>query len=832
MKRTTTITGASAVAIAIACIPDAAQGQTAAETAVMNLLSGKTPITAEAAISSDKSEVKAKAEQEAKAKAEQEAKAKAEQEAKAKAEQEAKAKAEQEAKAKAEQEAKAKAEQEAKAKAEQEAKAKAEQEAKAKAEQEAKAKAEQEAKAKAEQEAKAKAEQEAKAKAEQEAKAKAEQEAKAKAEQEAKAKAEQEAKAKAEQEAKAKAEQEAKIKISVPSPAELSMPERILSKPGVLLYTSAGEEKSENYLPNYSILEVISRENGRIQVQTPGGKGLKGWGKEGDCLPWKHQMVVQFANPNGRSRTLFFAGKEDALRYAAMNPNEREVALRPAYENIEKNQPVADKAIVACEPEGWATMKSNFYLMPIVEFTDEQSETASEFNMSAIKVSAVTENAARSSEPLTAKNMTLDLVFVMDLSRSMGPLKDQVLKTIRQIAEATSGNPNFKDSMIHFGLWGYRDDMKACPGIEYLTHDYTAEGLQPAAEFVKTLEQAKETRIDSVDYAEDVLAGMKDAIEKTRWREGAARAIILIGDAPGREPGKTDPFSRRKDKPVGTAAEMGTNEIRGLADEHRVTVGTAYVNVPRYKEHLPIARQQFDAMATGANKRATAILSMDKAGDFDNFEREVISWLTAQTMVSSQGGGEIKAETKGEKFAQALFQNARVHWISEAHKVGVTNEMSGWVLDKDLKDPALDSVIPCVLLTRQQLDSVRSILQNVVDAGMSAKGNSTAFFTALQTMVLTAGKNPDMLNDISKLADSRFIPTFLKDLPYRSKVLAMTNEYWQSMQQDEQDEFISNAQNKLKFYKAVYDNLDLWMKPDESCDESQMLTPIPLDQLP
>ncbi len=807
MKKTTTITGASAIAIAIACIPDAAQGQTAAEAAVMSLLSGKTPISAEVENSN----------------------LKAEQEAKAKAEQEAKVKAEQEAKVKAEQEAKVKAEQEAKVKAEQEAKVKAEQEAKVKAEQEAKVKAEQEAKVKAEQEAKVKAEQEAKVKAEQEAKVKADQEAKVKAEQEAKAKAEQEAKVKAEEEAKAKAEQKA---ISVPSPAELTMPKRILSKPGVLLYTSAGEEKSENYLPNYSILEVVSRENGRIQVQTPGGKGLKGWVKEEDSIPWKHQMVVQFANPNGRSRTLFFANKEDALRYAAMTTDERDVALRPAYENIEKNQPVADKTIVACEPEGWATMKSNFYLMPIVEFTDEQSETASEFNMSAIKVSAVTENAARSTEPLTAKNMTLDLVFVMDLSRSMGPLKDQVLKTIRQIAEATSGNPNFKDSMIHFGLWGYRDDMKACPGIEYLTHDYTAEGLQSAAEFVKTLEQAKETRIDSVDYAEDVLAGMKDAIEKTKWREGAARAIILIGDAPGREPGKTDPFSRRKDKPVGTAAEMGTNEIRGLADKHRVSVGTVYVNVPRYKEHLPIARQQFDALATGANKRATAILSMDKAGDFENFSRDVITWLVAQTMVANQGGTEIKAETNGQNYATSLFQNARVHWISEAHKVGVTNEMSGWVLDKDLKDPALDSVVPCVLLTRQQLDSVRSILQNVVDAGMSAKGNSTAFFTALQTMVLTAGKNPEMLNDISKLADSRFIPTFLKDLPYRSKVLSMTNEYWQSMQQDEQDEFISNAQNKLKFYKAVYDNLDLWMKPDESCDESQMLTPIPLDQLP
>lgn len=627
--------------------------------------------------------------------------------------------------------------------------------------------------------------------------------------------------------------------VAQPAPSEtnkeqLPTMERVLTRPGAILLAEPADnaKASETYLPNYSIVHVLQEKGDWIQIQTNSGE--MGWLKHGTFLPWKHQLVIQFEAPTGRQRTLFFADKETALKYADMTDEERREALAPVYQAIEEGKPVADKGIVACEPDGWATMNSNFYIMPITEFELEQSEIAAELGIQAIKVSAATENTRVATAAVVndTTGMKMDIVFVMDLSRSMGPIKDQVLKSINNINAAISKNPGFDKDLIHFGFWGYRDSTSACPGIGYVTKDYTADGLVTADQYAAILKQAEATPVDSVDYAEDVLAGVSDAINHTKWRENVARVLILIGDAPGREPGKTDPFSARKDKPVGTAANKGVAEIVTLAKENNVVVGTAYVNVPRYKEHLPIARKQFETMATGETQKATQVINLSKADDFARFETDMVTWLVAQTKQAADNKVELKAVTEGQKFASALFNQAKVRWLSSAHEVGVTSDMSGWILDKDLSDSAVDAVKPCVLLNRQQLDTMMSMLEIVVETGAQLKGTSTEFLTALRAVVVAGAKDPSMLDNINVLSDSEFIPTFLKELPYNSVVMTLSNEYWQLMNSSEQDAIITTAKNKIQFYKDIYNNQDLWMKPDDNTPDDQKVVPIPLNMLP
>ena len=517
-----------------------------------------------------------------------------------------------------------------------------------------------------------------------------------------------------------------------------------------------------------------------------------------------------------------------------MTDEERQKALAPVYDAINAGKPVEDKGIVACEPDGWATMNSNFYIMPITEFEAEQSEIAAELGIQAIKVSAATSNT-KTLDAATVNNstgITMDVVFVMDLSRSMQPIKDQVLKTINTINSAIAKNPDFKKDTIHFGFWGYRDSTEACPGIGYVTKDYTADGLVPTDKFPEILQQAEATPIDSIDYAEDVLAGVSDAILHTKWREGAARVIMLIGDAPGREPGKADPFSARPDKPVGTAANKGCKDIADMANSHQVAVGTAYVNVARYKEHLPIARSQFDALASGTQKKATAVINVSKAGEFESFAADTVTWLVAQTQQASLNKPMIEAKTEGQKFADALFSNAKVRWLSNAHNVGITADMNGWILDKDLSDSAIDAVKPCVLLNRQQLDTMKSLMETVVAAGEKAQGTSTELLTALKAVVVAGSKDPAMLDNIHLLADSQFIPTFLKELPYQSRIMTLSNDYWQAMNRDEQDDIITTAKNKIQFYKDIYTNKDVWLKLDSNDPEDQKVVPVPFSMLP
>ena len=613
--------------------------------------------------------------------------------------------------------------------------------------------------------------------------------------------------------------------------------ERVLSRPGAALYVDKNAEKSNSYLPNYSILDVVESDDEWVKVEQP-GTALGGWLKKDTVTEWKHQLVVQFPAPDGRQPVLFFKTKEDALRYGNMTDNEREAVVGAIYQSIKNGENPVDTGIVACEPEVNPDMNHNFFIMPITEFAADESDLGSEFGIQTIKVSAVTENTKNSEDMLKVDGMYVDIVFVMDLSRSMGPVRDQIKETISNIAQAVKQNEEFDKKTVHFGFWGYRDSVEACPGIEFVTKNYTEGGLQPVDDFVATLDKVDTTPVDSVDYCEDMLAGMKDAIEKTAWRPGAARIIILMGDAPGREPGKTDPFSRRKDKPVGTAAAQGLADIAALANQNGVSVGSVYVDVPRHRQYLPMGRHQFDTLATGKENRATQVITMDpkekakSAEDLKQFTDSMMTWLVANSHLAAHGHGEVAAANEGGAFASALFANAKVRWLGEKHQVGVTSDMSGWLLDRDLLDPGMDAVTPCVLLNRQQLDSLTALLTNVVAAGRNAQVNASEFFAALQTVVVTGASDPEMFNDLQTLSDSRLVPSFLKELPYQSQVMMLSNEYWAALSQGEQDAIIQNAENKLEFYKSVYENAGMWMAPDANMGAEHSVCPIPLMQLP
>lgn len=626
-------------------------------------------------------------------------------------------------------------------------------------------------------------------------------------------------------------EQPAAPKADAPAPAE-----RVLSKPGVALYTEPQDDKkSTDYLPNYSILTVMEHQDNwlHVSVKSKGdGADTLAWVKAEDIIPWKHQLVACFAPPANRQRVLFFNSKEEALRLNSLPEEERKAELEKIYAALEKGEDIPNAAVIAAEPDGWAEMQNNFYLLPITDFTEDDSEIGDEFAVQAIQVSAATENTENVAEATDTHGMKLDLVFVIDLSRSMNPVKDQVMATIRRIAEAVKSNPQFNDDMVHFGLWGYRDDTELCKGIEYVTKDYTAEGLLAAGDFVSVLQNATATEVDSIDYAEDVLAGVKDAVQQTKWRGDAAKTIILIGDAPGRERGKTDPFSKRKDKPVGTAADMDIEQIVALAQENQVDIGTLYLNVARHKQYLPLGRQQFEKLATKTQEQATKVVDVNSQDDFDCFAAEVITMLVAQVQQASTGKDEIRAVTEGQKFSTSLFRNAKVRWLARNHKVGVTPEMSGWILDKDLMDMGLDSVTPCVLLNRAQLEQMNSLLTNVIAAGKKAKGSNSALLTALKTIVVAGASDADLLDDVHTISDARFVPSFLKELPYRSAVMSLSNDYWQAMTSAEQDRIIQDAESKLNFYASLYENADVWMTPDENSGEDSKVVAVPLNQLP
>lgn len=115
---------------------------------------------------------------------------------------------------------------------------------------------------------------------------------------------------------------------------------------------------------------------------------------------------------------------------------------------------------------------------------------------------------------------TLDVVFLLDATGSMGDEIDALKTNIHSIASEIATLQTVSD--IRFGLTVYRDR-----GDSFVTHAYD---LSSVSEFAKTLSTVEAN--GGGDYPESVNEGLHEAIHAPSWRDDAVRIVIWIGDAP------------------------------------------------------------------------------------------------------------------------------------------------------------------------------------------------------------------------------------------------------------------------------------------------------------
>ena len=72
-----------------------------------------------------------------------------------------------------------------------------------------------------------------------------------------------------------------------------------------------------------------------------------------------------------------------------------------------------------------------------------------------------------------AKELGIDIVFVMDMTLSMQPYLDRTKMAIAEIAHRIKQS-NIKQK-IRFGLVGYRDDVSKTPALEFTSKNFTPD---------------------------------------------------------------------------------------------------------------------------------------------------------------------------------------------------------------------------------------------------------------------------------------------------------------------------------------------------------------------
>ncbi len=550
-------------------------------------------------------------------------------------------------------------------------------------------------------------------------------------------------------------------------------------------------------------------------------------------------MCAAFRHPGDRKRVLLFEDWKPLEQLTKLPDDKRIKAVEEYYTKFEKNPHEKGLPIVALEPERAIDIKKQFYLIPVLEcnelpFGQEESKQ--------LKIACATKtgkgeggtrnNPAQPNNPESLaeilKELEIDIVYVIDMTKSMQPYIDLTCEALKSVSRAITQNPEIEKS-IRFGLWGYQDSSKI-KGLQFETKNFTEELLDVGA-FENELAKVKVCEAGSADYAEEVFAGIDKAMTDTQWTEGAMRIIILVGDAPGHEVGHEQ-----------NTCGQGEDTLRILADQNKFTIFALHIKDKAAKESWGLAERQFRTLSRNRGLEGSSsyfsVDSEDRDG-FTTISRDISTQLVNEIEEAKKGKDYVQT-AKSSKHAQgnvkAAVSNAVemgvTDWVSTKDKTSAPYGFVAFAADRDLIEPEKRSLEVRLFVNKLQLNQLEKTLREIIVAGQKTKTSSKKFFEALQAVSTTMATDPEKLKNASKLAESGLIPEFLMNLPYKSMIMTLNNDIWAGMPSDRQDEFIAKLQSKIVSYRAIHDNPAEWVQLSQGDQADEHVHPLILELLP
>ena len=672
----------------------------------------------------------------------------------------------------------------------------------------------------------------------------------------------------------------AKKRIPVKIEGKKLLPLRVLARPFSNIYTDKSLKSGivQSDIPALQPFYVYTRpsaedlelEAGWYEIGSNSQGKILGWMQSKDVFEWKQTMCLVYTHPEGRKPVMMFDTKSAIKKIIQSTDEERAKSVSDYYVAIDDSNVGENFAVKSIEPKRAVDIQKEFYLLPILDF--EAVEIAGR-PARIVKLAAVTNARAGARDtsdirksktyltkaivPSTVisikklKKLTVDIVWVMDTTVSMRPYIKDVLNVIKETSMKIAANSpdNIK---LNFGIWGYRDSVEDIPKIEYNTKNYTPK-LVEAKDFIDILANVKVTKVDSVDFPEDMFSGVADAMDKTSWSTKSTKLIVLVGDAPSHKVAHKWNLS-------------GQNEetLRALANDSSIYIAAFHIKNPKAKKFHALAETQYRALATNpASKEGDSAfqeISITKKDEFkENADQllggfiepfqamyqkiaQATNTLPKNKKVGLSGETEFADidqlivenpdDSNTKNMAKRMFRAAMVEWIGSQTGAEAPNDIVAWSIDKDLENPDIPSLEVRLLINKRQLDSLANVLQSISQAGLAGQIAGEDFFTSLQAATATIARDPNMVKQAKYMADTGLVPEFLDGLPYQSQLMAITNELWSSWSAAEQIEFTNALDAKIEAYKKIHNTPEGWIPLNKGDDIDEYVYPLSLDLLP
>lgn len=645
--------------------------------------------------------------------------------------------------------------------------------------------------------------------------------------------------------------------------------QRVLSTPDCVLEPLAGSGASsgdvDESIPAFSQFYVYADEAERYLVGTNATGSVVGYLKKSCVVPWKQQLAMLFTNAANRQRALIF--EDEASLDRIIDEVDGASYYQKLYEEVLQTGHAS--SVISIEPQEYVDYKEHFYLLPILQSVESMfpdgayvykheiaSITARDAKSAsaAIAAAGVSAGAAASAdEPADAAIVGFKsaIVFVIDSSISMQPYIDRTKEAINTIYKSIEAS-KLNDS-VQFGIVSFRADVRKVPGLEYTAKVFLRPGeATTAAAFNRKVAQLEQATVSSAKFDEDAYAGIELALQDINWQQYGGRYIVLITDA-----GAIDGDDAQ------SSTGLDARALRLEAEHQGAAIYTLHLLTPAGKKNHAKAQSQYEELSFNSvlNKPLYFQVNAGSVQSYGNMVDVLASSLTEQVRLATEGklaagsalsaAADASASASSSVPASAGDSGAGGESLSsleaDSRRLGLAMQlaylgrvkgtespsfMQGWLSERDVIDHNQLVCTPVVLVNRNQLSDLYTLVKGVLEAGIAGQLSSDDMFAQLQAMAAQMGRDPNMLKESQSIRDMGIMSELLDDLPYKSRIASLSPEDWYNLGSQEQENIVRGLEAALNYIEQCSADSDRFIKLNEKADASEEVYPIPLDALP
>lgn len=600
---------------------------------------------------------------------------------------------------------------------------------------------------------------------------------------------------------------------------------RVLTTPSCELVTANKKEKITPFTRFY----VFKDENNTLSVGSDIKGKVEGTIKKDCAVEWNIQTALMFTNPSNRDRALIFKDKEDLQKIIDDENSEKKV--QSLNQNLKANK--TPKEIIAQEPEEYIDYTKEFYLLPILGF--EETMFSDGNYVREINIASISKKSEEPKKEVNKKSLIKTfkaaVVFVIDSSISMDPYINRTKETINKISDSLKKEG--LDSFVQFGLVSFRSNTEVTPDLEYTSKVFVKPGdATDSKTFNQKLSSLNQAKVSSVYFNEDSYAGINAALSEIDWTGYGARYIVLITDA-GAISG-SDKYS---------STNLDSKELRLEAKHKGAAIYALHLLTPSGKSNQAQARTQYEDLTYNEQINKSLYYPVD-AGDVNDFGEKIdllSQAISEQVRLATEGEDTLGLDTAQEDNENSQLKEdiknvgyaMQLAYLGSNMGTKTPDFLKGWIADRDLTKHQIATSTPVVLLTKNELSSLKEITTKVMEAANQGIVSSEDMFNSLKEIAVSMGSDPATINASSGIKlNQGSIGEILEMLPYKSVIQGLDLDSWNSMGPDEQNRIIEDLENKIAYYQKCNDDSDRWIKLNPNEDISEAVYPIPLELLP